>query len=222
MPTTQPAVLAVVHTKGGAGKTTAAAHVASALHERGLRVLAVDADPQQSLWKWHEVAPFPFRVGIMPSARLHLEVLGFGGSPDVIVIDTPGRKEGLPIVQSALLAATHVLVPVAPTPIEVREMGEVREVLDSIAHLRPGGALPELGVLLVKVRGGTASGAAFRDALAPKWRVLRPHVAMLERFGQSWGEPIVDASRSGYADAAAELLGLDRVPRHATTPAGAA
>lgn len=221
MPTTHPAVLAVVHTKGGAGKTTTVAHVASALHERGLRVLAVDADPQQSLWRWHEAAPFPFRVGIMPTKRLHLEVGGVGGRPDVIVLDTPGTEHGLPIVLSALIAATHVLIPVAPTGIEVAEMAHVRAVFDDATTLRPDGQPPPLGVLLVKVRPA-ASATAYREQLAASgWRVLRPHVALLERFGQSWGEPVVDASRSGYADAAAELLGLARESRHARPAATA-
>jgi chromosome partitioning protein len=41
--------LAVCSSKGGVGKTATAANLAAALGSRGLRVLAVDADPQDSL-----------------------------------------------------------------------------------------------------------------------------------------------------------------------------
>lgn len=41
--------LAVCSSKGGVGKTATAANLAAALGARGLRVLAVDADPQDSL-----------------------------------------------------------------------------------------------------------------------------------------------------------------------------
>lgn len=209
MPSPHPAVLAVINPKGGAGKTTTAAHVAHALHERGLAVTAVDADPQQSLWSWHEASPFPFRVGLLPSKRLHLEIPGYaGGRYDVVVIDTPGTEHGRPIVMSALLAATHVLIPMAPTPVEAERLPAVRELLDDATPLRPGGRAPALGVLLVRVRSGALSGTAYRDVLtAQGWPVLHGHVALLERFALAHGGPVLDAARSGYADAAAELLG---------------
>ncbi|WP_456304788.1 nucleotide-binding protein, partial [Acetobacter fabarum] len=42
-------VIAVVNFKGGSGKTTSAAHLAQGLALDGLRVLAIDLDPQASL-----------------------------------------------------------------------------------------------------------------------------------------------------------------------------
>jgi hypothetical protein len=42
-------VIAIVNRKGGSGKTTTAFNLTGALAERGLRVLAVDLDPQGSL-----------------------------------------------------------------------------------------------------------------------------------------------------------------------------
>lgn len=42
-------VIAIANQKGGVGKTTSTINVARALHEKGLRVLAIDCDPQSSL-----------------------------------------------------------------------------------------------------------------------------------------------------------------------------
>ena len=42
-------VVTVAQQKGGAGKTTVAAHLAVALAEKGHKVVVVDTDPQQSL-----------------------------------------------------------------------------------------------------------------------------------------------------------------------------
>jgi chromosome partitioning protein len=215
MPTADPParIVAVVHTKGGVGKTTAAGLGAYALHERGLRVLAVDADPQQSLWGWHADAPFPFRIACLPSRRLHLDVPGNVGRAQVVVIDTPGTAHGRPITLSALLAATHVLVPMAPHGVEHREMHVVRALLDEAADIRPTPA--RLGVLMVRVKGSAASGPAFRaQLLADGWPVLRGQAGDYERFAQAVGGPVEHAARTAYGDAMAELLGLDRVAHH--------
>jgi chromosome partitioning protein len=55
-------ILAVANFKGGSGKTTTAAHLAQYLCLRGLRVLAVDLDPQASLSALFGVQP-EFDVG---------------------------------------------------------------------------------------------------------------------------------------------------------------
>ena len=46
--------LALTTQKGGAGKTTLAASLAVAAHQDGEQVLAIDVDPQGSLWSWSQ------------------------------------------------------------------------------------------------------------------------------------------------------------------------
>jgi chromosome partitioning protein len=204
-------VLSVINLKGGAGKTTTAAFVAHALHERGLRVLGVDADPQSSLLTWSEAAAFPFPVVGLPSAKLHREVEGIAeGRYDVVVIDTPPTEHGRAIALSAARAATHVLVPVAPTPIEYQRLQGLATLFEDATDLRPDGEPPIIGVLLVKTEAGASSTRVYRGAMTGDgWPVLRGHVGKLERFAQSFGEPITNASSTGYGDAVAELLALE-------------
>lgn len=203
--------LAVVNLKGGSGKTTTAAFVAHALHERGLRVLAVDADPQGSLLSWQETAGWPFPCVALPSAELHRDVPGVAGDWfDVVVVDTPPTEHGRPIALSAVRAATHVLVPVAPTPVEYQRLAALATLFEDATDLRPDGQPPAVGVLLVRTVAGAASTAVYRQVMTRDgWPVLRGHVARLERFAMAFGEPIELATHTGYGDAVAELLKLE-------------
>lgn len=200
-----PTTIAVCNTKGGSGKSTTAAFAAHALHERGRRVLVVDADPQASALKWHEAASWPMPCVALPSARLHRDLPGIVGDRwDTIVVDTPGTEHGRGITLSAVRAATHVLIPSAPTPIEYERLRALRTLLDEAAELDAEFAH---GVLLTRAVAGAASTAVFRDVMTGDgWRVLRPVVPRWERFAQSFGLPIEHAAGTGYGWAVDELL----------------
>lgn len=213
-----PAVLTVTNLKGGSGKTTTAAYAAHALREHRWRVLAVDADPQASLLKWHGAAGFDFPVVALPTARLHRDLPGITGEQyDVVVIDTPPTEHGRGIALSAVRAATHVIVPLAPAPIEYERLGDVLTLIEDATDLRPDGP-PAVATLLVRTVAGASSTEVYRGLLAADgWPVLRAHVPRREVYAQSFGEPIVAARATGYGDAVAELLALDHSP--ATTTA---
>lgn len=197
----------VTNLKGGTAKTTTAAFVAHALADAGLDVLVVDADPQGSALRWSEAAGWPMPVVGLPVKTLHTQLAGIAGARDAVVIDTPPLDEARGIVLSAMRSATHVLVPTAPTPIEVERLPAVRSALDDVGELRPDGRPPTAHILLTRTISNAASTAAWRTAMTEAgWSVLATEIRRLEVFAQAFGDPIKDAAETDYGRAVNELL----------------
>lgn len=204
-------VVAVVNLKGGSAKTTTAAFVAHAFHEAELRVLGVDADGEnESLAGWQVAGDWPFPVVGMAVPNLHRQLPGvIGDRYDVVVIDTPPMKEQRGIVKSAIRLATHVLVPMAPTPIEYERLPAVRAVVEEAAEERPDGSTQVLAVLLTRCAPRAASTLAYRNLITEDGvTVLDAQIGRREKFAQAYGDPIVNATATAYGDAVAELLDM--------------
>lgn len=202
--------LAVANLKGGSTKTTSAVFLAHALAEAGQRVLLVDADKQGSALRWHEHAGFPFRVIALPSSRMHRDLAGHAGDQcDAVVIDTPPLEDEKGIVISAMRAANFVLIPCAPTFMEVERLTAVRAHLADAADLRPEASSQVAAVLLTRTVANAASTEVFREQItASGLPVLHAHVGRLERFSQAYGSPVTNALNSPYGDAVEQLLTL--------------
>ncbi|MGH3924838.1 MAG: AAA family ATPase [Pseudonocardiaceae bacterium] len=207
-------IVTTANLKGGSTKTTSAVFASHVLAERGQRVLLVDADPQGSALRWHEYAGgFPFPVVRLDSGRLHRDLIGITGDRyDAVVIDTPPLEDHKGIVVSAIRAATHALIPCAPTPMEYERLAAVRSVLEEAADLRRDNSEPISAVLLTRTVAGAASTGVHREMIAEDgWHVLAGSVGRLEAFSQAYGDPIKRASATAYGDAVTELLGLAAV-----------
>lgn len=202
-----PIVVAVINLKGGAGKTTAAGFTASALTERGMRVIVFDTDPQGSLSRWHNAVLPAWDCVRLPEGDLDLRLPGIVGERyDAVVIDTPPTEYGLPITLSAARAATHVLIPVSPSSVEFDRLPDTRELLDKATE---EGAEFEHGLIMVRVRTGNAGPYYTNRAVREGWHVLRAHVPLHDVYVQAVGNPIERARATGYGWAVAELLGLE-------------
>lgn len=204
--------VAVVNLKGGSTKTTTCAFKLHVLHEMGLHVLGVDADGEnESLAGWQAAADWPFPVVGMAVPNLHRQLPGVTGDRyDAVAIDTPPMKEHRGVVRSAVQAATHVVVPMAPTPIEYQRLPAVRLLLDEAAELRPDGRPPAMAVLLTRTVPNAASTTVYRDMItADGVTVLKATVGRLERYAQAYGDPITNAIGTAYGDAMSELLDLE-------------
>jgi chromosome partitioning protein len=198
--------IAVVNLKGGSSKTTTTAHLSAELHGAGLRVLTVDADPQGSSLRWAEAAGWPWATIGLPVRTLHSQLAGLAVGYDVVIIDTPPLATQSGIVASALRAATLVIVPSAPTPIEVERLPAVREALDDVGPLRVDGRPPAARVLLTRTVAAAVSTGVWRRALTEDgWTVLATAVPRLEALSQSYGD-LIRPGVGPYAAVAAELL----------------
>jgi chromosome partitioning protein len=202
---TDVTTIAVVNLKGGSSKTTTTAHLCAELHAAGLRVLTVDADPQGSCLRWADLAGWPWPTIGLPVRTLHTQLAGLLGERDVVVIDTPPLASQSGIVASALRAASLVIVPTAPTPLEFERLPAVRAALDDVGPLRPDGTPPPARVLFTRTVPAAVSTSVWRQALTEEgWIVMETEVRRLEVLAQSYGDPI--ATGTGWYAAAVQEL----------------
>ena len=203
---TQTDVLVLANLKGGTTKTTTAAYLAQAWSERGRRVLCVDADPQGSLTRWQGLGEWPVPVLGLASTRLHRQLWGVVDPEriDLVVIDTPPLEEREGIVASALRVATHVLVPMAPTLMELDRVTPVWTAIEDAAGHRDTD--PRVSILLTRVVPNAGSTQVIREALQAQGRhVLTATIPRREVYAQAFGG-VVTAGDGPYGAVVDELL----------------
>lgn len=131
-------IFTVAQQKGGAGKTTLAAHLAVAWTAAGKSVAVVDIDPQMSLTTWYRLreartgdAGAGLLVNQIQGWRVRNEAERLAREHDVVVIDSPPHMETE--ARAAVRAADLVVVPVQPSPMDV---WATRPTLDLAAEER--------------------------------------------------------------------------------------
>jgi chromosome partitioning protein len=117
-------VITIAQQKGGAGKTTLAAHLALAWQTLGEKVALVDIDPQGSLTQW-----FTLREASLGKANTVIDLVQITGWRASAEIDRLKRDHTLIVVDSpphaqtdakiAVRAANLVVIPVQPSPLDV-------------------------------------------------------------------------------------------------------
>jgi chromosome partitioning protein len=208
--------VALANLKPGTGKTTSAVWLAHVFAQAGNSVLLVDADPSGSALEWSDLAAmdpriappnaaFPFRIVALPSRELHRRVPEIAQADDVVIIDTPQLEDHASIARSALRYADEILIPCAPSPIEINRTTPVREEISDIGAVRDKPA--RSAVLLNRCIARAHSTNDAREVLERLgYDVLGTAVPRLEVYAQSFGMPIKSPGRDVWQHVARELI----------------
>ena len=124
-------VVVLASRKGGVGKTTLTGHLAVAAEQAGAgRVAIADADPQGGLAAWYDAraAQTPEFVSLERGARRTVDACAAAGF-DVLIVDTPPSTD--PIVQQIADLADLIVVPVRPSPHDLRAVGYTVAVVEA-------------------------------------------------------------------------------------------
>ena len=207
--------LALANLKPGTGKTTSAVWLAHVFTQVGNRVLLVDADPSGSALEWSDLAAldprvspreaFPFRLVALPSRELHRRLPEIARDDDVVIIDTPQIEDHAAIARSALRYADEIVIPCAPTPIEINRTTPVRDEIAEVESLRD--QAPRSAILLNRCITRAHSTADARQALQGLgFDVLATAVPRLEMYAQSFGMAVPDAGLDVWRQVARDLI----------------
>jgi chromosome partitioning protein len=116
----------VINSKGGSGKTTLTTNLASYYASRKVRTAIMDYDPQGSSLHWLQARPAsqnPIHGANAAPAKgnvaLHSRQAWVPLNTEVLIIDAPGGATGL-LLKELVRKASFILIPVAPSPIDIR------------------------------------------------------------------------------------------------------
>lgn len=194
-----PARISVVGLKGGVGKTITAVHLAAGLSQNGSTLL-VDADPYCSAQRWAEQAggAFPCPVVALAGRSLHWQLPALSKGREYVVIDTPPNDEA--VARSAILAASVIVVPVGPSPMDLDRLADTLDLVREVAASHPVATR----VLVTRVRPATRSTREVRATLDQlRVPVLKTQIPLREAYSRAFGAP--PAPHVDYAGVLTEI-----------------
>lgn len=199
-------IISTQQQKGGAGKTTLAIHIATALAIEGERVLLIDADPQGSALDW---ASFRERdalitvVGI-PRPTINREVRALSKDYNSIVIDTPPRLAD--VARASMVVSDLVVLPVQPSPYDCWSLA------DTIKLVRDAQMVNELLQPIIVINRRISRSAIGRDVVETlkDYDIPIAQTAISQRvlFAESAGAGLTVLERNRSGKAAQEIFAL--------------
>jgi len=123
-------VLTVANRKGGAGKSTCAAHLALEAARAGMRVILIDMDPQKTLESWwnKREEENPFLIDVMANdLRTTISNLETNNL-DLCIVDTPGDASLNAVV--GIEVADLILIPTKPTAPDLTAIGRTISMVE--------------------------------------------------------------------------------------------
>lgn len=133
-------IITFASSKGGVGKSTTCAAIASELALRGDRVLLIDLDQNRTLERWSRKAPIKgLTVAAVEANKFGTVLKQASDEYDHICIDLPGSRE---VTMYKVLARSDlVVIPAQASEPDLREalvvVGDIRDVGDTTERTIP-------------------------------------------------------------------------------------
>lgn len=146
-------VITLATTKGGTGKTTLAISLASYWNERGVKVAALDADPNQNLKSWltkGQLQDIPFKAEADENYLIDA-IDELAQEADVVVVDMAGV--GNQALVYAIGISSLVIIPARTSEDDVLEALKTRQIISNAQKLTRKDI--DYQVVLTQVKPGT-------------------------------------------------------------------
>jgi chromosome partitioning protein len=181
-------ILTIANRKGGAGKSTCAAHLALEASSEGLKVILIDMDPQKTLESWwqkrEEENPFLIETTAdeLPSYCEKLSEKGF----DLCIIDTPGDASVNAI--AGIKVSDLVLIPSKPTAPDLAAIGRTISMVEE--NKKKFSFVITQGIVRAKSTLQAASVLSQFGAVAPS--VISNRISYANAMGQGNSASVFD------------------------------
>jgi len=206
-------IITIAQRKGGAGKTTLAAHLGVTWANKGRVVTLIDTDPQASLAHWYQrreerlgQAGTGLGFAAVTGWRAGGEIAQRARDSEIVLIDSPANADA--DARAAIRCAGLVLVPVQPSPVDVWATLPTLDIArqERVPILLVLNRVPARACLTAAMR---ARLAAYDVGLAAS--AIGNRIALAAAFAEGWGiAESADGSPAAdeIAAPAAELLEL--------------
>ncbi len=198
-------ILALLNQKGGAGKTVLSTNLAVAFQRSGAGVLLIDSDFQGSTLLWRALSPEDYPRVVHATEPGAITKAARASKATVTIIDGAAQMQAP--MSRALELATHVLVPVTPSALD---MWAAEPLLEEARQRRLLSRL-KIGLVINQFEARTNISQDMAETLlriAPDIPVVPTRVAkrVAYREAVSLGLSVLDLPRS--REAAEEILSL--------------
>lgn len=152
--------IVILNPKGGCGKTTLATNLASYFALRGPLPALLDCDPQGASMRWlekrsnnrppiHGIAGYKKSTNATRTWQLRVPQ-----ETRRLIIDSPAALEG-PDIHDLVYDASNILIPIMPSPIDIRAAAKFIAELLLVAQLDRGEV--QVGIVANRTRKNTKS-----------------------------------------------------------------
>jgi chromosome partitioning protein len=203
----------VINSKGGSGKTTVTTNLASYYANKAVKTAIIDYDPQGSSLQWLQVRP-----GHLPAIHAANAAPSKGNAPlqsmkawvpietELQLIDAPAGASGL-LLKELVRKSNYILIPVAPSPIDIRATADFIKDLLLVGGARTSKAKIAVVANRVRSRSTTAYVALERFLYSLKLPFLTS-ISDSEKYllAAEKGEGIFEMDEYATADERQELM----------------